>query len=189
MPVFAFFEKLISDFSWRRLAFVMVFSGVILGGLWIYEGYTGAFRLGRIDREVALLERLTALADKDVIRKDQQLLGVFDGLKLKLAQSSNPSSPTVQIPDGIKKALAAAFVWLLLALTVSASGFNLNTIAGLVLVATPFVILAAFIPTFDASWINYWLYPIGHVALVVTTIFLWQRSRQKAVTARSGGPA
>jgi len=180
MPVFAFFEKLISDFSWRRLAFVMVFSGVILGGLWIYEGYTGAFRLGRIDREVALLERLTALADKDVIRKD---------LKLKLAQSSNPSSPTVQIPDGIKKALAAAFVWLLLALTVSASGFNLNTIAGLVLVATPFVILAAFIPTFDASWINYWLYPIGHVALVVTTIFLWQRSRQKAVTARSGGPA
>jgi hypothetical protein len=44
-PIFAFFEKLISDFSWRRLAFVLLFCGAILGGLWMYEGYTGTFRL------------------------------------------------------------------------------------------------------------------------------------------------
>jgi hypothetical protein len=188
-PIFAFFEKLISDFSWRRLAFVLLFCGAILGGLWMYEGYTGTFRLGRVDRELALLERLTALAEKDVVRKDQQLLVIFNGVKAKLADSSNPSSSTVQIPEGMKKALAAAFVWVLLALTVSLSGFNLKAIAGMVVVATPFVILAAFIPSFEASWINYWLYPIGHVSVIMVAILLWQRSRQRTVPERSSGPA
>lgn len=189
-PIVAFFERLISDFSWRRLLFVLTLVGVTIAGLWMYETYTASFRLARMEKEISLLERLAALSERAPISKDPALRSVYTGLQGKLSSGAASSESLAVFSPAAKKSLAAASAWFLLALLVflagrsgtAASGFTGATAVGMVIFATPFVVLAAFLPTFEASWINYLLYPIGHVAVVVAVVLLWQRRRQSRTT-------
>jgi hypothetical protein len=59
--IIQFFEKLITDFSWRRLGFVFGFLAFVGVALFIYESYTHSFTLARLNREVELLEKVMAL--------------------------------------------------------------------------------------------------------------------------------
>jgi len=62
-PVFQFFEKLVSDFSWKRLALVIIVLGVIFGVAYVYEAQTGHFELQRTGKEIALLTDLIDLSE------------------------------------------------------------------------------------------------------------------------------
>src|SRR5712691_11680724 len=98
-PIVAFFERLISDFSWRRLLLVLSLLSITIFGLWVYESYTGSFQLARIDKEIALLERLAALSDQRQISGDPNLRSIYNDLQRKLSSSAAPSdSLTVLSP-------------------------------------------------------------------------------------------
>lgn len=184
-PIVAFFERLISDFSWRRLLFVLTVVGLTILGLWMYETYTAAFRLARIDRETALLERLSALSERQRISEDPALRNILNDLRNKLSDSAALSGPLTTISPGAKKSLAAATAWLALAFLIFLAGlsgsqgsqFTGATAVGMLIFAIPFVALAAFLPSFEAAWINYFVYPVGHVLVAVLFVVLWQRWR------------
>jgi len=181
-PVIQFFERLISDFSWRRLMLLAAILGLTTAAVWAYESYTGSLRLARIEKEVSLLERLAAVGGQPTVANDPKLLAIYHQLQGKLSGSTTLASTPTLLSTEATKALAALAAWLVLACFGFVAGrmpggteFTASTALGMAVVATPFVVLAAFLPTFQASWINYFLYPVGHVVLVVAVVLLWHR--------------
>jgi len=185
-PVIQFFERLISDFSWRRLFLLAAVLGLAIATLWAYESYTAALHLARTEKELTLLERLVALGEKPAVTTDPKLSSIYQNLQAQLSESTAISTEPLLLSPEATKALAAASAWFVLAILVILAGRSRNvpaftsaTAVGMLVLATPFVVLAAFLPTFKAAWVNYFLYPVGHVALVVAAILLWQRRSKK----------
>ena len=117
-PIVEFFEKLITDFSWRRLGLVVAVLVVLLLGLSVYESYTAQFRLGRLEREVALLERLTKLSGEGVVLRNETLRRAFDGLNSELEGLIRGPGGEYVLSSRVKKGLASALAWLALSLFV-----------------------------------------------------------------------
>ena len=186
-PVIQFFERLISDFSWRRLLLLAAVLGIATAAIWAYESYTGTLRLARIAKEVTALERLSDLRARQEILKDPRLAAIYLDLQGKLRDSTSQSRQVVLLPPQATKILAAAAAWFVLGLLVFGAGrsqdgsrFTGSTAIGMVVVAIPFVVLAAFLPTFEAGWINYLLYPVGHVVIIVGAILAFQARKSKS---------
>ena len=181
-PVVQFFDKLIENFSWRRLSFVLVLILLTLVSLWAYEGYTASFRLGRIERQVALLERLAKVGAQAQVRSDASLKDIYTELQVQLLRTARPSEVEYTLLPWGKKVLSAGTAWLVFALLLllapQPTG-RTNLLLGVLVIAPPFVALAAALPTFEASWINYYLYPIGHLVALVVAILWWQRQKHK----------
>ena len=95
-PLYTFFDKLISDFSWRRLFFlvlILILMGLSLG---IYEYFTSHFMLWHMDQTTSLLERLASDELEDNISGDNDLEQVHRKLKSDLNQlvaGSDSSTP------------------------------------------------------------------------------------------------
>ncbi|OFV97203.1 MAG: hypothetical protein A3H94_01935 [Acidobacteria bacterium RIFCSPLOWO2_02_FULL_60_20] len=181
-PIVEFFEKLITDFSWKRLWFVLTILVALLLGFWVYESYTAQFRLARIEKEVALLERLSKLLDGTDGLGNEPLKRTFDALTAELEGIVRGSEAGDVLTSGMKKAIASALPWLILAilLLLSPGAFTKQVFLGMAVMAIPFIYLGARLPDFEASWINYWAYPIGHITLIVVVILLWQRRKQRS---------
>ena len=178
-----FFERLITDFSWRRLTLVaglLITVGVFF---FTYELYTQSFRLTRLDRETALLERVLTLQRSVAGVEDPELLAALEGLKERVrAAMQAGSTTTVVVSPRVAKALYTLFPWAFLAALVllSPAGGRGNAIAGMLVVAVPLAILNTNLPDFQPWWLNYWVIPWGEVVVVVVFILLWQRRNQKA---------
>jgi hypothetical protein len=191
-PIVQFFDKLIENFSWRRLSFVLVLLFLTLVSLWAYEGYTSSFRLGRIERQVALLERLAKVGAEPQVRAETTLKDIYTELQAQVLLTARSSEVEYELLPWGKKVLAATAAWLvfaLLLLLVPQPTGKGSVVLGVLLVAPPFIALAAALPTFEASWINYYIYPIGHLAAVVVAILWWQRRKQKRLLRTMVSPA
>jgi len=193
-PVFNFFEKFVSDFSWRRLFLVVAVLMVTLGGIYIFESNTSYFKLQQVDKEISLLERLGAISRDERIVKNEQLKATFENLAETLRKRSEPEDENQVLSSKefydivfsvtAKKVFAAISFWMVLFLILVITNYtnkqknnNLSTFMGMTIVAAPFVILAAFIPTFEAIWINYYLYPLANVVLVTFLTIAWSKRK------------
>lgn len=87
-PVFQFFEKMVSDFSWKRLALVITVLGVIFGVAYVYETQTGHFELQKTGKEIALLTDLIALSEKADKIADPEIQRAIQNLKFRLREST-----------------------------------------------------------------------------------------------------
>lgn len=177
-----FFERLITDFSWRRLTFV---TGLLLTvgiSFFAYEFYTQSFRLARLDRETALLERVLALQGSAADIEDPDLLAALDGLKgrVRAAMQAGPGAALAVSPR-VAKGLYTLLPWAFLAALVllSTPGGRANAMVGMLVIAAPLAIINANLPDFGPLWLNRWLVPWAEVVVVVVFILLWQRSTQK----------
>ena len=63
--VVAFFEKLVVDFSWKRLWFLVILICITLIGLWTFEEFSGNYRSARMKFGA---EHLARLSDPDLIK-------------------------------------------------------------------------------------------------------------------------
>lgn len=171
-PIVGFFDKLIDQFTWRRLVFLAVIIGVAAGGLIVFETYTQHFKLGRIERQAALLEKLSALANSPGAAKSDKVNELTSSLLNQLRETDVSIPFNYELLPWARKALAAAAAWLVFGLFIAlipntytrtepATG---SVVAGMTVVASPFIALAAFLPT--APWLNYFFYPIGHIFLL-----------------------
>lgn len=79
-PVFSFFEKLVTEFSWRRFGFLFGVLVLVTIGAWIYESYTGNFRLARIQKSIQLLRELATLSENKGVKEDEKLTAIYQGL-------------------------------------------------------------------------------------------------------------
>src|SRR3990167_4236914 len=157
-PIVEFFERLIENFSWRRLGLLV--SLLVIAGmtLWTYETYTQSFRLGKIEKQVALLEHLSKLSEPSTLQTPA-LRQIHQNLERQLADATSTVAAEYVLLPWAKKALAAASAWLALALLLALASkgtsasftFGFDTAIGMLFVALPFVVIGATLPTFEAD--------------------------------------
>ncbi|EMI20528.1 membrane protein [Rhodopirellula maiorica SM1] len=177
-----FFEKLVTEFTWRRLGFILALLFLAIICTTFYEMYTGHFRLGRIERAADLLTQLSEQAEQISESKSDDAKEVHKALLNDLAAYVSPEPVQVSAPDWLWKAGAAAVPWLLLAIVfyfVTEDDFG-NLLGGLLIVAIPIAFIGAVLPDFSRSWINYYGYPIGAMILVLVPMFLISNRKKTA---------
>ncbi|HEY9502691.1 MAG TPA: hypothetical protein VIR01_13745 [Pyrinomonadaceae bacterium] len=179
-PIFTFFEKLIDQFSWRRLIFA---ASLLLGTILCivaFESYTGKFRLQRIDRVINLVEHADKLSPLLDSHGRANLSTVLSNATAELAAFTENSTTPFSLDPKILKGLAAFAPWalLMILLPIVSPGGNKSAFAGILLIAIPFAILGGFLPDSSYSWVNYILYPVAHFAIIVFLItYLHQRKK------------
>ena len=177
-PIVGFFDKLIDQFTWRRLVFLGILLAAVTAGLWAFEAYTQSFKLARIDRQVALLEKLAALNSRPEINASQELRALSISLTKQLQATDITLPASYELLPWAKKALATAAAWFVFGLFVllipntytRTNPETASVFAGMTVVASPFIALAAAMPT--NPWLNYAVYPIGHL-LLLAFLMLW----------------
>ncbi len=110
------FEKLIDEFSWRRLFFFIVLLLTLVSVFWGFENYTGYGRLSRIERVATLLNSMQELQSKHTIEQDANLSAILNSLKRDLRDFSEKRDTSLTIGSGWLKALTGASPWLLFSL-------------------------------------------------------------------------
>lgn len=171
-PIVGFFDKLIDQFTWRRLVFLAALLAVCSAGLWAFEAYTQSFKLSRIERQVVLLEKLASVTTRPEIKSNTDLRALSDSLTNQLRDTDITLPVRYELLLWAKKALAAAAAWVVFGLfvvlvsnTYTRTAPEMTSVfAGMTVVASPFIALAVAMPT--DPWINYALYPIGHIFLL-----------------------
>jgi hypothetical protein len=176
-----FFERLITDFSWRRLGLIAAFLVMVGAGLAVYELYTQSFKLQRLDREAALIERVLALDKAAQATTDAQIRASLDSLKSRVKELDAPEPGGPLLNRAWMKAMYTALPWvaLVLIMMLSPGGGVATAAAGTALVAVPLIVLNANLPDFDPLWVNHWLIPWGELAVVLILIMLWQGRKKK----------
>ncbi|MBI5117446.1 hypothetical protein HZA56_13295 [Candidatus Poribacteria bacterium] len=183
--LFESFEKLISEFSWRRLVFSIALLLIIVVVLWGFESYTGYGRLSRIERAAALLNSIQALQSNPTIQQDANLSATLGALKHDLRNFTERRVEVLTLGVEWLKALAGAAPWLLFSLLYlpairAGNRSDLHGLIGALILAALFGAIGAWLPDFAYSWINYAGYPIASFAAVIVIVMWWQ-SRKRAL--------
>jgi hypothetical protein len=191
-PIVAFFDKLIDQFTWRRLVFLAALLVAICLGLWAFEGYTQTFKLARIERQVALLDKLAIASAKPEVKANPDLVALSTSLTKQLRTTDITLPASYELLPWAKKALATAAAWIVFGLFIllipntytRTKPETASVFAGMTVVASPFVALSTALPT--NSWLNYVIYPIGHIFLLgVLMLMLGRYMARKYANARA----
>ncbi|HBN22658.1 MAG TPA: hypothetical protein DD412_05415 [Holosporales bacterium] len=179
-PVFEFFEKLIEQFTWKRLVFIFGLLTLFGFCLIIYESYTGHFKLNRMRSTVELLQKSANLPSEITKTSEKHLSNTFKRIAQELEAFSSGEFTAFRLHPNVLKGTAAFAPWLFLLVIFPLVNTqdNKSISAGVLLLAVPFSIVGAFLPNFSASWINYWVYPIGHFVLLVSGLLVWQKYKK-----------
>lgn len=172
-PIVGFFDKLIDQFTWRRLVFLTVVLVVAGFGLSAFEIYTQSFKLARIEKQVALLEKLASSTSRPEVKANSELQALASSLITQLRGSDVSLPVSYELLPWAKKALATAAAWFVFGLFILLIPNNYtrttpetaSVFAGMTVVASPFIALSTALPT--SPWLNYALYPIGHIFLLI----------------------
>lgn len=192
--VFQSFEKLISEFSWRRLAFLLLLLALAGACVWLWENNTGQMRLTRIAKTVAILSSIKELQENQTIKSDPILSATLTSLKDDLKSFTERKSEIPSLGPALEKGLAGAAPWLLFCLLFLATlktrkEDELMGLIGSLILAVGFGAIGAWLPDFSYPWINYVGFPIASF-LVIVVVALWWQARQRArITSRSTRPA
>lgn len=192
-PIISFFDKLVDNFTWRRLVLILVvltFAGV---SAWAYEAYTQTFRLGRIERQIVLVEKLAALDGNKALVSQPDLQKSYAALQRQLLSTASNIPEEYELLPWAKKMLAAALAWTVFTMFLLLIPESYSTaknapgaiLFGIISVAAPFVALAAAMPTLEPPWVNYTLYPVGHLVFIVVLMKLWQYKEQRKLLEKS----
>ena len=190
--VFRTVEKVITEFSWRRLFALTLLLAFASAAILFFEYSTAYFRLGRLSREVELLERLDQLAQAPGIQQSPQLERLRDelvsSLETLVGDEAAMTLAAPSLPSWLWRALASALPWGLLSLAFLSQMIRGDQEAaaafvGVLFFAVLFGAIGAAIPTTFGPIVNYIAYPAGHFLLVVTLIMLWQKRQERRKSA------
>lgn len=177
-PIVGFFDKLIDQFTWRRLVFLAALLVVCTAGIWAFETYTQSYKLARLERQIALLDKLAMVSTKTEIKADPDLQAVAVSLKKQLRDTDVTLPANFELMPWARKALATAAAWFVFGLFVllvpntytRTQPETTSIFAGMTVVASPFIAFSIALPT--DPWLNYAIYPIGHLFLLGVCL-LW----------------
>ena len=184
--------KTFAEFSWRRLAALLglLLLAVIL--LAAYETYTSNFRLGRLERATAVLERLNTLSS-DTTRQTPEVAALRRQLTAELQQTLASPSRLGSVAQAIGRApvshtvviflVGGAPFWLLTLVfflgTRRTDPKDILATLGAALFAVIVGWIATLIPV-RASWFNYGVFPLGTFVLVLLFMYLYGRRGKRA---------
>jgi hypothetical protein len=184
-PILDFFEKLITEFTWKRLAFVIIAISFILGGVFAYETYTGHFRLNKIDRATKLLAELADLSPKIKNNENNVLTNTYIGIENDLDNFVNHRTTPFSIPKWLLKFLAASMPWTISSfIFLLGDGESKHAIMGMLFAAIPGSIIGAMLHDFKYQPINYVFYPLAsYIVLSAMAVTYGKIRRKKKVPA------
>lgn len=180
--VVAFFERLVEQFSWRRLVLLVAVLGTIALGFWCYEAFTGQFRARRMQFSAEQLARLSDPELKKNTEQDPELQRAHQKMKEDLNHFLDESQLDMSLPEPLLKAVAAAAPWILMMILmvfITDRSQLRGGIGGAMIAATPCVIVGMLLPTLGAMWVNYFVYPVVSFAILMTAALLWSRRRPR----------
>src|SRR6266446_3441726 len=114
--IFQSFEKLISEFSWRRLVFLVLLLVITVAAIWLWENSTGQMRLTRIERTILILNSIKDLQEHPVVKSDPILRSTLLAVKEDLKEFTERRSETPILDARWRKAFAGGAPWLLFSL-------------------------------------------------------------------------
>lgn len=189
--VFQSFEKLIIEFSWRRLVFLLLLLSLAGTCIWLWENNTGQMRLTRIERTIGILNSIKDLQENQVIKSDPSLQSTLSALKEDLKEFTERKSEAPVLSAAWRKAIAGAAPWLLFSLLFlrawSGKEDEVAGFVGCVILVFACGAIGAWLPDFAYPWMNYIGFPAANF-LVVMAGALWWQVRQRRITSRSTGP-
>lgn len=179
--VFSFFEKLLVNFTWTRLTFLVTLILLLLGGAVLFEFYTGHFRLSRVEREVKLLDQMVDLSKKVTqVPLGDPSRSTYDRLAKQIsAEVGAPAFQIGSLPELPNRLILGSVPWLvLISLVLLTTKFGRGqALLGMSLVAVPLVAIGVNFPdTWDRTFV-YYVYPWGSMIFVVFGILYVQRRR------------
>ena len=181
-PLFAFLEKFIVDFTWKRLVIFLMILLLTAGAFYSYERFTDSFQLSRIERATILLRELAAL--RPSVQNDSTLAPVYLMIQKQLVAVLQSSPTPFSMPPIVLKGLAGAAPWMIVSLlflvAVIRGTSDPNTLFGGVMFMIIFGLIGMLIPDSLGPNIVYLVYPIGHFFLIAVVLVLWQRFKKKA---------
>jgi hypothetical protein len=119
MDIISLIERLIYNFTWRRLFTFLLFFSMLFAGAFAYEKYTNQLKLARIEKSINLLNAIHEL-DVKGISQSPDLAKIRDDLVSQLAETVIPTPTVVAIPAWSPapswkwKSLCASLPWLVL---------------------------------------------------------------------------
>lgn len=180
-------DRLVSEFSLRRLFGLITFVLLVVAGAILFEWYTSSFRLARLERAMAVLGALEEGVDTpaDSVRIAQLRENLLDELEsalsappvsLTLPQIPELRAPGLNVPSAMKF-LATAVLWwgfgLLGHFTADPNSDGATGLVGFGVLGIVAGLVAAWVPTWAWPWFNLAFVPIltlgGFVALVIVT--------------------
>lgn len=188
-PIVSFFEKLVENFTWSRLLFIIGLMLIFAFGLLVFELYTNKFLLGKLESEINLLSDAVELANSaEFIEEKERIRKGFEHVLIRFNvryEDQTRLGSSLNLSSFVTKSISAAFPWailLLLVMLTSSGKGRASAIGGVLLFATPFIIIGANLPDFIAPWINRWAYPWSTMILTIVFIFWWQQIKKKSST-------
>jgi hypothetical protein len=181
--IFDFLDKIVQDFSWRRLITFFLFLFLLGAGFVLFEEYTNTFHLSRLERSVALMKELRAL--RDSVSSDSSLAGIYSGMRNDLDVLVNKRSFGPSISPIVWRGLAGSAPWILTILAflpgVRRGQTDNSIIRGGIVFVVLFGGIGMLLPDSWGPNINYIVYPIGHY-VVVASIFAILAATKKKVS-------
>ncbi|KAF0142939.1 MAG: hypothetical protein FD122_205 [Stygiobacter sp.] len=180
--IFNFLDKIITDFSWRRLLTFVAFFMLLGAIVFIAESYTNYFSLNKLEKETFLLKEIAMLKPK--IENDSTLKIIYVSLTKELDHLVNNESSTPSINPMFLRFFAGAFPWILLTIAF-VPGFKRGTTTSSTLVGgIIFIIIfggaGLLLPSSWGSTIHYIIYPLGHFLIVAFIALIFQAKNKKA---------
>lgn len=111
-----YIDRLVVEFSWKRFLSAVILLSVAIFAFLFYEWYTNQFYLARVEKTVALVEKLSDLKEKGTVEKDPELNLIYQNIIADLKQHvpvSDPKNANHKM-DGLQKFIYSASSWLLL---------------------------------------------------------------------------
>ena len=180
-PIIQFLERLITQFSWRRLMLVLIIIFISIGSLIWFETYTGHFRFNKIENEIRLLSQLTDLSEKIKKENNDDLSSIFKSVthEFEIFINQPDTSTFINIHPTLLKAISSAVPWVfMLLLLILTRNSQKEAFFGTLLFATIFIFIGISLPTYEHTSINYIWYPLGHFVLFISIILLLQRRKK-----------
>ncbi|PMU11848.1 MULTISPECIES: hypothetical protein [unclassified Pseudomonas] len=180
--IFGFFESLFKNFTWGRLTFLAFSILLTVGGLFVYESYTGNFKLNRISAELKIVEAIVELEKKvESLPDNSPSKRYFDRLMSEAGKSQiefnfQPGFSSPRFERIFYQCLPWALLLTIIFFTTS-SGRS-SAVGGVLAIGSPFIVLGYNLPALEETWVIDYLYPWGVFTLILIFILVWQHRKK-----------
>jgi len=185
-----FFDKLVTEFTWKRLAFIACLFMIALSCVAIFELYTNHFRFSRIERGVTILDQFNTHATENAEQHRETVRQIEQTLLKDLEGAVSGYPKSIWLPSWLIKVFAAVVPWIAIGIAIlfTDKADAWRAIGGVALCAIPSVMIAILLPDFQNQWINYALYPFAYFVLLAVIVMFVIYRQAKALARQHLNP-
>ena len=176
-----FLNRLVDDFSWKRLSLILSCLALIVISIITYEFYTNYFFLAKTEKTINLIKELSSLPPEVTNNSKNSLSNLTKTVTQQLNDATKTTPFHFELTPFWMKITASTIPWLLVLLigVIVEKNDKATLAGGLVFVGIISVIVGIALPWQSVIWSNYWAYPIFHFIVVLWVLILYGNRTKK----------